>query len=146
MRCITMFKYVFTFIGILIAGTALAEGAIFSAVIIFAFFALLGTGIDKLIGDDDKDTVGKHNADESTATNTSENIEEKEEDSNTADLVDTPDEKTEDWICPNCGSSNNGNFCEECGNKRPEEKVCKKCGAKLEDDQKYCEECGTKIE
>lgn len=140
-----MFKNVFIFIGIIVAGTALAAGDILSAVIIFAFFALLGTGIDKLIGGDDKDTVGKHSSDEDSVTNTSKDIEDKEDNFDTTDL-DPIDEKIEDWICHNCGSSNNGNFCEECGTKRMEEKICKKCGAKLEDDQKYCEECGTKIE
>lgn len=52
------------------------------------------------------------------------------------------------WNCIKCGTANAGNFCTECGEKRPAEiKPCSQCGyvptdpAKL---PKFCPQCGTK--
>ncbi|MDR0734126.1 MAG: SPFH domain-containing protein [Elusimicrobiota bacterium] len=49
------------------------------------------------------------------------------------------------WTCK-CGTANTGNFCGECGVKKPEE-VCK-CGHKHpagSDGPKFCPECGEKL-
>lgn len=53
------------------------------------------------------------------------------------------------WTCPECGEENNGNFCNECGAKRPEVKkpesttwICPECGE--ENTGKFCSECGSK--
>ena len=50
------------------------------------------------------------------------------------------------WKCPKCGASVTGNFCPECGTKKPEVKaggwVCPKCGAQASGN--FCPECGTK--
>lgn len=51
------------------------------------------------------------------------------------------------WTCPNCGQSGNtGNFCGECGTKRPDPDgawTCPACGHSG-NKGKFCEECGTK--
>ncbi len=50
--------------------------------------------------------------------------------------------------CPNCGTMITGNFCRECGTKKPEEvqaKFCSNCGAKASNDSKFCMECGTQL-
>jgi ribosomal protein L40E len=51
------------------------------------------------------------------------------------------------WVCMNCGEENpnESNFCEECGEKRPEEKknwVCGACGIENPWQTKWCLECG----
>lgn len=51
------------------------------------------------------------------------------------------------WICPNCQNQNTGNFCSECGTKKPEEKkprFCSECGTRITT-EKFCPNCGTKI-
>ena len=50
------------------------------------------------------------------------------------------------WKCPTCGNMVTGKFCGECGTKKPEANVCKKCGNKLEPNAKFCGECGEKVE
>lgn len=50
------------------------------------------------------------------------------------------------WTCA-CGAVNSGNFCSECGSKKPEaprKRFCTNCGAELGDNAKFCPECGTK--
>ncbi len=54
-------------------------------------------------------------------------------------------EKVESWKCPNCSKENTGKFCMECGTKKPEEKVCPKCGCKLNSVSKFCPECGQSL-
>lgn len=54
-------------------------------------------------------------------------------------------EKTETWKCPNCSKDNTGKFCIDCGTKKPEEKVCPKCGYKLNPSSKFCPECGQSL-
>ena len=49
------------------------------------------------------------------------------------------------WICPKCGKENTGNFCMECGEKKPAPPaawICPKCGK--ENTGNFCMECGTK--
>lgn len=49
------------------------------------------------------------------------------------------------WECPNCHQENAGNFCANCGTKRPETiqaKFCPECGAKSEPGAKFCSNCG----
>ena len=53
------------------------------------------------------------------------------------------------WECPKCKNHVEGNFCPNCGTKKPEEqkeKFCSKCGAKLTGGAKFCPECGEKVE
>ncbi|MBQ1436569.1 MAG: zinc-ribbon domain-containing protein, partial [Ruminococcus sp.] len=50
------------------------------------------------------------------------------------------------WTCE-CGATNTGNFCSECGSKKPDapkKKFCTNCGTELSVDAKFCPECGTK--
>lgn len=50
------------------------------------------------------------------------------------------------WTC-SCGAVNTGNFCSECGSKKPEtpkKRFCSNCGSALSEDAKFCPECGTK--
>ncbi len=51
------------------------------------------------------------------------------------------------WTC-SCGAVNSGNFCSECGAKRPEapkKRFCSNCGCELSENAKFCPECGTKV-
>lgn len=66
---------------------------------------------------------------------------------------DTPAQKnstnnttsTETWECPNCKKQVNGNFCPDCGAKKPEKAFCPNCGKKVDKDTKFCPDCGTKL-
>lgn len=51
------------------------------------------------------------------------------------------------WICPECATNNTGNFCMNCGTKKPAAPVyCPNCGAKIESpNAKFCSECGNKL-
>lgn len=52
------------------------------------------------------------------------------------------------WTCA-CGAANSGNFCSECGSKKPEapkKRFCTNCGYELGENSKFCPECGTKAE
>ena len=35
--------------------------------------------------------------------------------------VTTPEAPEGSWFCPECGALNDGNFCKECGSRKPEE-------------------------
>ena len=66
--------------------------------------------------------------------------------------VVTPEVKEEAKIegvkCPNCGNAITGNFCMECGTKKPEvqqEKHCANCGTKVGLDDKFCMNCETQL-
>ena len=52
-----------------------------------------------------------------------------------------------EWNCPECGSINSGNFCTQCGTKKPEEIICPNCGEKysLDSGVNFCGKCGTKL-
>lgn len=56
---------------------------------------------------------------------------------------------TEEGVkCPNCGAIITGNFCTECGTKKPEEpqeKFCPSCGNKVDENAKFCMNCGEKL-
>lgn len=49
------------------------------------------------------------------------------------------------WTCPVCSAENAGNFCTNCGTKRPTASFCPECGAKIEAGQKFCSNCGHKL-
>lgn len=50
------------------------------------------------------------------------------------------------WNCPTCGTEGSGNFCAECGTKRPEETICPTCGANYGSEKpNFCAECGTRL-
>jgi len=50
------------------------------------------------------------------------------------------------WFCTNCGAKNFGNFCSECGTKRPASNRCTKCGyTPPGPTPNFCPECGTKF-
>ncbi len=46
------------------------------------------------------------------------------------------------WTCT-CGQVNTGNFCSACGAKKPAAGVCPKCGYKADGPAKFCPECGS---
>lgn len=48
------------------------------------------------------------------------------------------------WTCPKCGTVNTGNFCGNCGEKKPADGkwICPKCGA--ENAGNFCSTCGEK--
>lgn len=48
------------------------------------------------------------------------------------------------WKC-SCGAVNTGNFCSNCGSKKPDGGFCSNCGAKVEAGAKFCHECGNKL-
>ena len=51
------------------------------------------------------------------------------------------------WICPECGSANEENFCLQCGAKKPESIVCPACGKEYAPDSGavFCGNCGAKL-
>lgn len=59
--------------------------------------------------------------------------------------IDSIGNLNDSWICPSCGNTATKNFCGECGTKKPEERVCPNCGAKLGEKVKFCGECGIKL-
>ena len=54
------------------------------------------------------------------------------------------------WFCPECGTPNTGNFCANCGTKRPVRSFrCSKCGWVPEDPAnppKFCPQCGDRFD
>lgn len=50
------------------------------------------------------------------------------------------------WTCAECNTNNVGNYCSNCGNKKPEQKTggfCSNCGFKFEGEKpKFCPNCG----
>ena len=63
--------------------------------------------------------------------------------------IATPEAPAADWTCPSCGTVSGGNFCPECGAKKPvnEIKPCRQCGftpADINNLPKFCPQCGTK--
>ncbi len=48
------------------------------------------------------------------------------------------------WTCPKCGTVNSGNFCGNCGEKKPDSGkwICPKCGK--ENEGNFCGNCGEK--
>ena len=53
-----------------------------------------------------------------------------------------PEEKPT-WTCA-CGSVNTGNFCPNCGAKKPEEKTTWTCSCGTENEGNFCPNCGSK--
>lgn len=53
--------------------------------------------------------------------------------------------KSDGWECGECNTKNRGNFCSNCGNKKPERKFCSNCGYKIINNEKFCPECGNKL-
>lgn len=55
------------------------------------------------------------------------------------------------WICAACGHENHMNFCEKCGQKRPdnseESRFCPRCGYRLRNQtSQFCPRCGKKLD
>lgn len=48
------------------------------------------------------------------------------------------------WTC-SCGNVANGNFCPNCGAKRPTAAFCPKCGAEVKSGANFCTACGEKL-
>lgn len=54
---------------------------------------------------------------------------------------------SDEWACPSCNNISTGNFCSNCGEKKPiqdntNEWVCSSCGAKVTGN--FCSVCGSK--
>lgn len=52
-----------------------------------------------------------------------------------------------EWECAACGQANNGNFCTNCGARRPENPVCPGCGQVYEHSLgfSFCPACGAPL-
>ena len=50
----------------------------------------------------------------------------------------------EEWTCE-CGVTNKGKFCTNCGKKHEVNVKCPKCGTINEPTAKFCNECGEKL-
>ena len=47
----------------------------------------------------------------------------------------------EDWVCPNCGNTASGNFCNNCGTAKPStDWICSNCGSIASGN--FCSNCG----
>ena len=53
-------------------------------------------------------------------------------------------EEQDKWTCPSCATENTGNFCSNCGAKKPQEGkwTCPSCGA--DNEGNFCSNCGAK--
>ncbi|MBQ0004716.1 MAG: SPFH domain-containing protein [Clostridiales bacterium] len=49
------------------------------------------------------------------------------------------------WICSKCGAECTGNFCSKCGEKKPEEAFCPKCGKPVAAGANFCPSCGAPL-
>lgn len=67
----------------------------------------------------------------------------KEKDIN---VVSTQVQSLNEWKCNNCGKTNTGKFCNECGKEKQKSKFCQNCGVKLEDELNFCTNCGNKLQ
>lgn len=57
----------------------------------------------------------------------------------------SPASATKGWQCPSCGAQNSGNFCGNCGTKRPAQQSGKwVCSCGSENEGKFCPNCGAK--
>ena len=87
--------------------------------------------------------------DANTSREIVQNARAKEEAGKTAATEQTNTETSDDsWICPTCNTSRIGNFCPECGAKKPEEPqklFCSNCGKEVSKDTKFCPNCGNKL-
>ena len=56
-----------------------------------------------------------------------------------------PEQSARVWVCPDCKTENEGNFCTECGGVRPA--ACGKCGWQPTDGRPsvYCPGCGSRL-
>ena len=66
---------------------------------------------------------------------------------NIKDIILSEENKKDIWVCA-CGRVNDGNFCPNCGSKRPLGAVCSKCGYKWDgngDRPKFCPQCGNSM-
>ena len=56
-----------------------------------------------------------------------------------------PEQSARVWVCPDCKTENEGNFCTECGGVRPA--ACGKCGWQPTDGRPsvHCPECGSRL-
>ena len=62
-----------------------------------------------------------------------------------ANPVNTAESNIDTWNCPKCNKQVSGNFCPECGSKKPEKAFCSNCGKPVQKDAKFCPNCGNKI-
>ncbi len=49
------------------------------------------------------------------------------------------------WTCPECNTAASGNFCPNCGAKKPASSFCGECGSKVAPGSKFCPGCGNKL-
>lgn len=50
------------------------------------------------------------------------------------------------WVCPGCGSSNDGNFCPICGTAKPSGNTCSSCGVAIPSTSyNFCLNCGAPV-
>lgn len=78
-----------------------------------------------------------------TSANGGFNATEPAETSGTAPSTNATSQSASSWICTNCGATNTGKFCSECGTPRPaapQTWTCTNCGAT--NTGKFCSECG----
>ncbi len=58
------------------------------------------------------------------------------------------EESKSDIICPNCGNVIVGNFCTNCGTKKPDvtdKRFCSNCGNEVDVNSKFCPNCGKEL-
>ena len=64
---------------------------------------------------------------------------------NVSEMLKKDDKKNDGgWVCE-CGQTNSGKFCSNCGKPRPSVKYCPNCGAKVTEGAKFCSDCGQKL-
>lgn len=51
----------------------------------------------------------------------------------------------ESWVCPKCGATCTGNFCQVCGEAKPEGKFCPHCGKPVPAGANFCPSCGKQL-
>lgn len=89
-------------------------------------------------------TPWQNNSQGASSQDIMKNYTEQEANKNVTDDTEKEPAQSDEWTCE-CGRTNTGKFCGECGKGKTNNKKCPKCGTVNPDNSKFCSECGEKL-